>query len=106
MTEQLFAVVTQFADGIADVVERKVRGGFLNAVEHIGRPAPRELLERAHIEITVVKIALEIGHLTGKQTIAEFAENPEIITMLRGMGIDYAQGYGVSEPTRLLQAVA
>ena len=27
-------------------------------------------------------------------------------TMLRGMGIDYAQGYGVSEPKRLLQAVA
>jgi hypothetical protein len=26
--------------------------------------------------------------------------------MLRGMGIDYAQGYGVSEPKRLLQAVA
>jgi hypothetical protein len=40
----------------------------------------------------------EIGHLTGKQTIAEWAENAEIIEVLRGLGVDYAQGYGVSQP--------
>ena len=55
------------------------------------------------IDREMVRSINEIGHLTGKQTIAEFAENAEIITMLRGMGIDYAQGYGVSEPKRLLQ---
>jgi EAL domain-containing protein (putative c-di-GMP-specific phosphodiesterase class I) len=54
----------------------------------------------------MVRSINEIGHLTGKQTIAEFAENTEIITMLRGIGVDYAQGYGISEPKRLLQAVA
>ena len=43
---------------------------------------------------------------TGKKTIAEFAENSEIITMLKGMGIDYAQGYGVSEPKAVTRAVA
>jgi len=32
--------------------------------------------------------------------------NEEIITMLRGMGVDYAQGYGVSEPKRVTRAVA
>jgi EAL domain-containing protein (putative c-di-GMP-specific phosphodiesterase class I) len=26
--------------------------------------------------------------------------------MLRGMGVDYAQGYGVSEPKRVTRAVA
>jgi len=26
--------------------------------------------------------------------------------MLKGMGIDYAQGYGVSEPKRVTRAVA
>ena len=40
----------------------------------------------------MVRSINEIGHLTGKQTIAEFAENAEIITMLRGMGIDYRAG--------------
>ena len=41
--------------------------------------------------------------VVGKRTIAEFAENEEIITMLRGMGIDYAQGYGVSEPQPVMK---
>ena len=33
-----------------------------------------------------------------------FAENDEIVTMLRGMGIDYAQGYGISEPKPILKS--
>jgi diguanylate cyclase (GGDEF)-like protein/PAS domain S-box-containing protein len=72
----------------------KIDGSFVKEILH--DPIDREMVRSIN----------EIGHLTGKQTIAEFAENTEIITMLRGMGIDYAQGYGVSEPKRLLQAVA
>ena len=41
----------------------------------------------------MVRSINEIGHLTGKQTIAEFAENAEIIHMLTSLGVDYAQGY-------------
>ena len=44
------------------------------------------------------------GHLTGKQTIAEWAENAEIIEVLRGLGVDYAQGYGVSQPQKVQRA--
>ena len=40
----------------------------------------------------LVRSINEIGHLTGKQTLAEFAENTEIIQMLTGLGVDYAQG--------------
>ena len=54
----------------------------------------------------MVRSINEIGHLTGKQTIAEFAENAEIIKMLRSLGVDYAQGYGVAQPQRLIQAAA
>ena len=64
----------------------KIDGSFVKEILH--DPIDREMVRSIN----------EIGHLTGKQTIAEFAENTEIITMLRGMGIDYAQGYGVSEP--------
>jgi hypothetical protein len=54
----------------------------------------------------MVRSINEIGHLTGKQTIAEFAENAEIINMLRSLGVDYAQGYGVAQPQRVLKATA
>ncbi len=72
----------------------KIDGSFVKEILH--DPIDREMVRSIN----------EIGHLTGKQTIAEFAENTEIITMLRGMGVDYAQGYGVEEPRRLIQAVA
>ncbi|HUF74088.1 MAG TPA: EAL domain-containing protein [Gammaproteobacteria bacterium] len=67
----------------------KIDGSFVKEILH--DPIDREMVRSIN----------EIGHLTGKQTIAEFAENAEIITMLRGMGIDYAQGYGVDKPKQL-----
>ena len=72
----------------------KIDGMFVKEMLH--DPIDREMVRSIN----------EIGHLTGKKTIAEFAENEEIITMLRGMGVDYAQGYGVSEPKRVTRAVA
>jgi EAL domain-containing protein (putative c-di-GMP-specific phosphodiesterase class I) len=36
-----------------------------------------------------------------RETIAEFAENDEIIKVLRNLGVDYAQGYGVESPQRI-----
>lgn len=70
----------------------KIDGSFVKEILH--DPIDREMVRSIN----------EIGHLTGKQTIAEFAENEEIITMLKGMGIDYAQGYGVAEPQRVRMA--
>jgi len=46
----------------------------------------------------------EIGRLTGRQTIAEWAENAEIIEAPRGHGVDYSQGYGVSQPQKVQRA--
>jgi EAL domain-containing protein (putative c-di-GMP-specific phosphodiesterase class I) len=71
----------------------KIEGGFV-----------KEMLHDA-IDREMVRSINEIGHLTQKKTIAEFAENEDIITMLRGMGVDYAQGYGVSEPKRVSSAL-
>jgi diguanylate cyclase (GGDEF)-like protein/PAS domain S-box-containing protein len=65
----------------------------------------KEIL-RDPIDREMVRSINEIGHLTGKKTIAEFAENREIITMLKGMGIDYAQGFGVAEPQRIKMAAS
>ncbi|MGO9632960.1 MAG: EAL domain-containing protein [Steroidobacteraceae bacterium] len=70
----------------------KIDGSFVKEILH--DPIDREMVRSIN----------EIGHLTGKQTIAEFAENVEIIDMLRNLGVDYAQGYGVSQPQRVLKA--
>jgi diguanylate cyclase (GGDEF)-like protein/PAS domain S-box-containing protein len=72
----------------------KIDGSFVKEILH--DPIDREMVRSIN----------EIGHLTGKQTIAEFAENPEIIDMLRTLGVDYAQGYGVSQPQRVLRSLS
>jgi EAL domain-containing protein (putative c-di-GMP-specific phosphodiesterase class I) len=43
----------------------------------------------------------DIGHLLGKYTIAEHAENDSTLDYLRKLGVDYAQGYGISRPVPL-----
>ena len=51
------------------------------------------------INRAMVESINNIGHVMGLQTIAEFAENDAIINMLKEIGVDYAQGYGVAMPT-------
>jgi diguanylate cyclase (GGDEF)-like protein/PAS domain S-box-containing protein len=64
----------------------KIDGSFVRGILH--DPIDREMVRSIN----------EIGHLTGKLTIAEFAENAEIIQMLTSLGVDYAQGYGIAQP--------
>jgi EAL domain-containing protein (putative c-di-GMP-specific phosphodiesterase class I) len=37
----------------------------------------------------------------GVKTIAEFVENDAIIEQLQHLGVDFAQGYGISKPKPL-----
>ena len=53
------------------------------------------------MSLAMVKSINEIGHVMGKQTIAEFVENDAILERLREIGVDYAQGYSVSRPRPL-----
>ena len=71
----------------------KIDGSFVREILH--DPIDREM----------VRSIKEIGHLTGKLVIAEFAENAEIIQMLTSLGVDYAQGYGIGQPQRVLKAL-
>jgi len=72
----------------------KIDGSFVKGILH--DPIDREMVRSIN----------EIGHLTEKKTIAEFAENEEIIKMLRSLGVDYAQGYGVGSPQRIIKVAA
>jgi diguanylate cyclase (GGDEF)-like protein/PAS domain S-box-containing protein len=67
----------------------KIDGSFVRGI--LNDPIDREMVRSIN----------EIGRLTGKLVIAEFAENPEIIETLRQLGVDYAQGYGIAQPSRL-----
>lgn len=50
------------------------------------------------IDHAMVRSINEIGQVMGMQTIAEFVENDEIKGMLREIGVNYAQGYGMGKP--------
>ncbi len=49
-------------------------------------------------DFAVVKSINEIGHFLGKHTIAEYVTDAEVLRLVAGIGVDYAQGYGVSAP--------
>ncbi len=48
----------------------------------------------------IVRSINEVAKVMGMQTIAEFVENKEILDILKEIGVDYAQGYGIGKPDR------
>ncbi|WP_350432364.1 EAL domain-containing protein [Shewanella sp. H8] len=58
-------------------------------------------LENDAVDRAITQTINQIGHIMGKITIAEFAENQSIIEILDEMGVDFAQGYGVCRPIPL-----
>jgi len=67
----------------------KIDGSFVKNIEHDS------------VDMAMVETINRIGHLLGKHTIAEFAENEATILKLGDLGVDFAQGYGVSLPQPL-----
>lgn len=57
------------------------------------------------IDYAMVKSIHEIGRVTGMKTIAEFVENDAIRDKLLEIGVDFAQGYGVSMPMDIVELV-
>ena len=50
------------------------------------------------IDRAMVKSINEIGHVMGKQTIAEFVENQAIFEVLKEIGVDFVQGFATGQP--------
>ncbi len=55
------------------------------------------------VDFAMVKSINDMGHVLGKQTIAEFVENDDILKKLQEIGVDYAQGYGMGKPRPLTE---
>jgi EAL domain-containing protein (putative c-di-GMP-specific phosphodiesterase class I) len=58
-------------------------------------------MDRDSVDYTMVEAINSMCQVLGLKTIGEFAENDTIIGMLRKIGVDYAQGYGISKPLPL-----
>lgn len=54
------------------------------------------------IDTAMVTAIHQIAQVMDIRTIAEFVENEAILKKIRGLGIDYAQGYGITRPEPLL----
>lgn len=57
------------------------------------------------IHYAMVKSINEVAKVMGKQTIAEFVETDEVYDLLCKLGVNYAQGYAISPPIPLEQAL-
>jgi EAL domain-containing protein (putative c-di-GMP-specific phosphodiesterase class I) len=64
----------------------KIDGGFV-------RDMSEDPIDRAMVEAIN-----HIGHVMGKKTIAEFVEDAKTLEILRGIGVDFAQGFGIAKP--------
>jgi diguanylate cyclase (GGDEF)-like protein len=49
----------------------------------------------------LVKSINELAHFMGMKTVAEFVESHEILAVLREIGVDHSQGFGIKKPTLL-----
>ena len=54
-----------------------------------------------NVDMEMVRSINSIGHTVGAKTIAEFVENEATIDVLRKIGVDYAQGFGLQRPRPL-----
>jgi diguanylate cyclase (GGDEF)-like protein len=64
----------------------KIDGGFVK--DMADDPIDRAMVEAIN----------SVGHVMGKQTIAEFVNSERVMAALRDIGVDYAQGYGIAKP--------
>ena len=53
------------------------------------------------VDAAMVKSINEVGQIMGLKTIAEYVENDEILDVIKVIGVDFAQGYGICHPKPL-----
>lgn len=58
-----------------------------------------------NVDRAMVDSINNIGHVMQLKTIAEFVENDEILEVLKEIGVDFVQGYGVAMPEPFLASL-
>jgi diguanylate cyclase (GGDEF)-like protein len=54
------------------------------------------------VDQAMVKSIIQVAKAVGKKTIAEYVQDDETLTMLQELGVNYAQGFHIGKPARLL----
>ncbi len=60
-------------------------------------------MNRDAADYALVRAMNEVGHAMGITTVAEYVETEEVAGMLREMGVDYGQGFGLAVPVPLAE---
>jgi diguanylate cyclase (GGDEF)-like protein len=68
----------------------KIDGSFVQGLEH------------DRMSQSIVRAVTEIGHQQGLAVIAEWVSSPAMLAILRTMGVDYAQGFTLHVPERVV----
>jgi len=55
-------------------------------------------IETDAMSYSIVRAVTDIGHQVGVEVVAEFVGNERTVELLRGLGVDYAQGYAIHVP--------
>jgi len=86
-----------FGSGLSSFAYLKnLRVDYLKIDGHFVKDIVTDPIDRA-----MVNSIHEVGSVMGKMTIAEFVENDEILSVLRDIGVDYVQGFGIGKPRPL-----
>jgi diguanylate cyclase (GGDEF)-like protein len=67
----------------------KIDGAFVRDIPH--NPVDRSMVEAIH----------RIGQQMGLRTVAEYVESPQILALLKEIGVDYVQGVSIHQPEPL-----
>jgi EAL domain-containing protein (putative c-di-GMP-specific phosphodiesterase class I) len=65
----------------------KIDGSFVKDVAH------------DPVAVAMVRAINDVGHVMGKKTIGEFVDGEIVLSTLREIGVDFAQGHWISPPT-------
>jgi diguanylate cyclase (GGDEF)-like protein len=58
------------------------------------------------LALAIVQAIVRIAQVTGRKTVAEWVETPDLVERMRELGLDYVQGYAFSRPQPIAEFFA
>ncbi|UTC75024.1 EAL domain-containing protein [Treponema sp. OMZ 792] len=71
----------------------KIDGSFIKSID------------KDYIDFSMVKTMRDMCYHLGLYTIGEYAENEQIVSILKDIGVDYGQGYAFQKPIPIREAI-